>query len=110
MDSGHLFPLQESELRPSSDNAGVSCSGGGRSDSGDNNSSGGSSPISLSEDRMEPIAEENSPKSFERSFSFVSFDIIRLYSYCKLITFPYHYCYYCLFFSRTRKIQNSEAC
>lgn len=62
--------IKESELRPSSDNTGVSCSGGGRSDSGDNNSSGDSSPISLSEDRMEPIAEENSPKSFERSFSF----------------------------------------
>ncbi|EFX75430.1 hypothetical protein DAPPUDRAFT_306811 [Daphnia pulex] len=64
--------IKESELRPSADATGVSCSGGGRSgeEFGDNNSSGDSSPISLSEDRMEPIAEENSPKSFERSFSF----------------------------------------
>lgn len=60
------FLLQESELRPPTDSA--------------NNGPGGesnsrcSSPVSIPEDRMEPIEEENSPKSFDRSFSFVSYN------------------------------------
>lgn len=68
-----LFALQESELRQAGEVAtpGISCATGARPDSSEN-SSRGSSPISLGEERMEPIAEENSPKSFERSFSFVS--------------------------------------
>lgn len=100
---------QESELRQSNElsTTGLTCPSGARSDSADN-SSRGSSPISLSEDRMEPIAEENSPKSFERSFSFVSiiefFDKMRSIHFIGVsLLFLFR-----LILSRKRKTPNCE--
>ncbi len=76
---GSVFLFQESELRPQADST--------NSGPGGESNSRCSSPVSIPEDRMEPIEEENSPKSFDRSFSFVSYFnkqivcIIVLYSF-----------------------------
>ena len=43
-----------------------------RQDLGADSGSNNCSPVPVNDERMEPIAEENSPKSFDCSFSFVS--------------------------------------
>ena len=43
-----------------------------RQDLGADSGSNNCSPVPVNDERMEPIAEENSPKSFDGSFSFVS--------------------------------------
>jgi len=56
----------DSEIRP------VDLSGNARQELGADNGSSNCSPVPTNDERMEPIAEENSPKSFDCSFSFVS--------------------------------------
>ena len=70
----------ENEIRP------VDLTGNSRQELGAESGSNNCSPVPANDERMEPIAEENSPKSFDCSFSFVSviFFIIRLFYLIKL--------------------------